>query len=78
MNEEWFEHLPLCVFVDTSALRAMHFNISHPSFETIRQAVEIGDIEIVVTDITKGEFIKISAAGMQESHVASSSSTQKK
>ena len=58
MNESWFAHKPISIFIDNSVLVTNHFNLTSPGFETIKKSVEAGDIQIIYTEISKGEFLK--------------------
>jgi PIN domain len=58
MDKAWFTNVPVSIFIDNSAYRSMHFSLSSPVFSTLRKAVADGDIEIIVTEISRGEFVK--------------------
>lgn len=58
MNESWFEHRPISVFIDNSVFVRNHFNLTNSGFETIKKAVESGDIQIIYSKISEGEFLK--------------------
>lgn len=57
IDESWFNKIPLPIFIDNSVFRNLHFNFNHASFETLKDASDAGDIQIVFTDIVKGEFV---------------------
>lgn len=66
MDIGWFNKRPIQLFVDTSALVAIGFDLSHPAMTTIKRAIDAGDVQLVTTDILKGEFLKHSELQLQD------------
>jgi hypothetical protein len=52
------EEIPFCVFIDTESLRSAHFNWRSPVFQSLRERVARGSIEIITTDVVINEARK--------------------
>jgi hypothetical protein len=46
------------VYIDNSALKAIHYNLSHPSIRTLAEAASNQNIVILTNSILEGEFLK--------------------
>lgn len=58
MKEEWFASEPVGILIDTSVWISIHFNMKNRCLETVKDGVRCGDLEVLTTEILKGEFLK--------------------